>query len=141
MHYILPLNIQKSFQTLIFILWPSVYCNITWSRLFCEFISYLFRHFCMILLCQTRTPLSFHFYTSCHNPPSGCLLFPKFLHCVPLSERADPTMTLPVVIRVAEEVQEPYRSAAASCSFSSVQSGAYTNDKIISLREGVVMFM
>lgn len=50
-------------------------------------------------------------------------------------------MTLPVVIRVAEEVQELYRSAAASCSSSSVQSGAYTNDKIISLREAVVMFM
>lgn len=50
-------------------------------------------------------------------------------------------MSLPIVIRVAEEVQEPYRSAAASRSFSSVQSGAYTNDKIISLREGVVRFM
>jgi len=35
-------------------------------------------------------------------------------------------LSLPVVISVAEEVQEPYHSVAASGSFSSVQSGAYT---------------
>jgi len=68
--------------------------------------------------------------TSCHNPLSGifCFLssFTVFTYLKEHIPLLPCLLSLPVVISVAEEVQEPYHSVAASGSFSSVQSGAYT---------------
>lgn len=74
-----------------------------------------------------------------HNPLPGCLLFPAFIYCIPLFDRQIPI--LPVVISVAEEMQETHHRPAAWSNFSSVQSGAYKNEKGFYLREVAVKFI